>query len=120
MKQAYICKMADWSYDLVVTGLTSAFSIQPLATLNQQSYDMMIDCLQGLCNGMQGWYQFPRYDSLPDVQVVIQKYDVDSIVLHLQLGNITLSDMNDDDFQYLITELIELKNQPIGSKVYFV
>jgi len=120
MKQAYIIKLHEDSYNLVVTGLLTPFSIQLLATLNQQSYDMMIDCLQGLRNGMQGWYQFPRYDSLPDVQVVIQKYDVDSIVLHLQLGNITLSDMNDDDFQYLITELIELKNQPIGSKVYFV
>jgi len=120
MKQAYICKMADWSYDLVAIGLTSPFSIQPLATLNQQSYDMMLDCLQGLSNGVQGWYQFPKYETLPDVQVMIQKYDTDSVVLHLQLGNITLADMDDNEFQNFIIELTELKNQPIGSKVYFV
>jgi|SRR5215467_14437549 len=120
MKQAYICKMSEWSYDLVVTGLFAPFSIQPLSTLNQQSYDMMIDCLRGLSNGLQGRYQFPRYGALPDVQVMIQKYDTDLIILHLQLGDIILSNMDDSEFEQLITELIELKNQPIGSKVYFV
>src|SRR5262245_23909302 len=119
MRQVYIKKLQFDSYDLIVTGLTSAFSLQPLATLNEQSYDMMIYCLQGLRNGVSGWYQFPRYEFTPDVQVTIQKYDVDSIVLHLNLGSITLSDMGDSDFNELIVELISLKNEPIGSKVYF-
>jgi hypothetical protein len=112
--------MDNWSYDLVVTGLLTPFSIQPLATLNQQSYDMMLDCMQGLYNGVSGWYQFPHYDTLREVRVVIEKRTINLTILHLNLGMIELSVMDDNQLQDLITGLKELKNQSIGSKVYFL
>jgi len=120
MKQAYIVKLTNNSYDLIAEGLLSTFGFNVLATISQKSYDMMLDCLQGLRNGLSGFYQFPHYDTMPELRVIIQKYDTDSIVLHLQLGNFILSDMNDSEFEELIRKLVELKNQPIGSKVYFV
>ncbi len=120
MKQAYIVKLQEDSYDLIVTGLMTAFSIQPLATLNKKSYEMMLECLKGLQIGLGGWYQFPKYPTLNEVQTIIQKYDDDSIVLHLNLGSITLSDMDNLEFEQLIKELEALPMSEIGSKVYFI
>lgn len=120
MKQTYIVKLQEDSYDLVTLGLMSAFSIQQIATLNKQSYEMMIDCLKGLRNGLSGFYQFPKYSTMPELQVTLQKHDVDSITLQINLGAITLCDFDDEDFGELITELEALPFLPIGSKVYFV
>lgn len=120
MRQTFIVKQFVDSYDLVVTGLMTSFSIHPLSTLNKQSYEMMIDCLKGLRNGLSGFYQFPKYTTMPELQVTLQKHDVDSIVLQISLGAITLCDFDDEDFEELITELEALPFLPIGSKVYFV
>jgi hypothetical protein len=81
---------------------------------------MMLDCLQGLYNGVSGRYQFPHYDTLPYVQVVIEKHCKNLTILRLNLGMIELSVMDDNQLQDLITGLKELKNQSIGSKVYFL
>lgn len=121
MRQVFIHKLEENSYDLVCTGLLTPLSVQPLSTINTQSYDFMMNVLKGLKDSKTHptYYQFPHYPGTPMAQVRLTKLANDCYTLDLNLAMVKLSEMDDLEYEELINELEDLRTESIGSKVYF-
>lgn len=97
------------------------FHIHCISELTQNDFEFMLSILNLWSVGTQeGVYTFPR-TAITNVElsVHLRKRGIDNYILHINLGSLLLSEMNQLEFDELVKDLTMLQTREIGSKVYF-
>lgn len=111
------------NYSVYITTQTTRQRMIRVNELDNKAYNVFLEYLKQMSfsSRLPFIYYFPSYSPMPEVRVAIVKYKDGSYQAHLNLGAIRLSDMDQYEFDFLISELEGLTSSesPIGSKVYF-